>query len=291
MANEYAILTDVTVDLPAELLKTLGIPALPMPFTIDGDNYIHYADFRDISPGDFYKKLREGATAATSQVTYASYMEYFTPVLEAGKDILFIAFSSALSGNYQGSVVAAKELMEKYPARKIITVDTLAASSGEGMLVYYAARKKEEGYSLEALATWLEENKLSMCHWFTVDDLGFLRRGGRISATSATIGSMLRIKPVMHVDNAGRLIPMQKVRGRKKALRRLCEFAAQTGVNIKEQTIFICQADARDEAEFLANMIKEATDVSEIIITDIGPIIGAHAGPGTISVFFFGKAR
>ena len=288
---DYVIVTDVTVDLPAEMLTQMDIPAMPMPLVFNNNAYMHYADFREVSYANFYKSLREGGTASTSQVTNATFREYFEPYLKEGKDILYIAFSSGLSGSYNGSLSVRDALLKEYPDRKIVCVDTLAASSGEGMLVYYAAKKKDEGYSLEELALWLEEHKLHLCHWFTVDDLFFLKRGGRISATTAAIGTILKIKPVMHVDDEGHLISMEKVRSRKKALRRLIDKLLTTGTNVAEQTIFICQADALVEAQEMAETIKREAGVKEVIITEIGPIIGAHAGPGTIALFFFGEKR
>ncbi len=289
--QEYCIMTDVTADLPPEILKQCDVEALPMPFKLGGGEYTHYADFREVSVNEFYRRIQAGETASTSQVTYATFVKYFTPCLEAGKDILYIAFSSALSGTYQGAVVAAQELMEKYPGRRIVCVDTRAASAGEGMLIYYAAAKKAEGMSLDALASWLEENKLKMCHWFTVDDLHSLHRGGRISTVSWAVGSMLKIKPVLHVDNEGRLIPMRKVRGRKKALQYIIERAIETGVDLAAQTVFICQAYCMEDARHIEAVLRERAGVKQVIITDIGPIIGAHVGPGTISVFFFGRER
>lgn len=288
---DYVIVTDVTVDLPAKMLAEMDIPAMPMPLVFDNKAYTHYADFREVSYADFYKSMRNSGTASTSQVTNATFRAGFEPHLKEGKDVLYIAFSSGLSGSYGGSLTVRDELLAEYPDRKIICVDTLAASSGEGMLVYYAAQKKAEGCTLEDLAKWLEDTKLHMCHWFTVDDLHFLKRGGRISAAAAAIGSILKIKPVMHVDDEGHLIPMEKVRSRKKALRRLIDKLFETGVDIASQTIFISQADALAEAQQMADTIKEETGVKEVIVTQIGPIIGAHAGPGTIALFYFGTER
>ncbi len=289
--SDYRIFTDVTADLPDELLKEIGVEALPMPFRIGEEEHTHYADFREMPMEDFYRRVKGGEKASTSQVTYSSFMDAFTPVLEAGMDVLYLSFSSALSGTYQGSLVAVRDLIEKFPDRKIMSVDTRCASSGEGMLVYYAAKQKQEGMSMDQLVLWVEQNKLKVCHWFTVDDLHFLRSGGRISAMAATVGSMLKVKPVMHVDDAGRLVPVEKVRGRKKAIQTLIRRMAETGVDLPRQTVFLCQAVSREEAEEMAKQIKFELRVKDVIVTDIGPIIGAHAGPGTISLFFFGSGR
>jgi DegV family protein with EDD domain len=218
-------------------------------------------------------------------------MEYFEVALKKGSDILYLAFSSALSGSYQGSVVAAGELMEKYPERRILCIDTRAASAGEGMLVYYAAQKKAEGMDMDSLAAWVESNKLKMCHWFTVDDLHTLRRGGRISAMSWAVGSMLNIKPVLHVDNEGHLISMGKTRGRAASLKALVDKMEELAIEPGSQTPFISHGDCLEDVQKVVDDIKARFGVKEVIINNVGPVIGAHAGAGVVALFFLGTQR
>ena len=224
-------------------------------------------------------------------MNYQTFLDTFTPILESGRDILYLAFSSGLSGTYNGSVIAANDLMEKYPGSKVISVDTLAASVGEGLLVYTAAKKREEGLSLDELAQWVTDNRLHLCHWFTVDDLNHLKRGGRISPAVAIIGTALGIKPVMHVDDEGHLIPVSKVRGRRKSLDALVEHMAETCDKPESQTIFIGHGDSKEDAEYVAKLVRQKFKVKNIILNYIGPVIGSHSGPGTLALFFFGTHR
>ena len=224
-------------------------------------------------------------------MNYQTFLDTFTPILESGRDILYLAFSSGLSGTYNGSVIAANDLMEKYPGSKVISVDTLAASVGEGLLVYAAAKKREEGLSLDELAQWVTDNRLHLCHWFTVDDLNHLKRGGRVSPAVAIIGTALGIKPVMHVDDEGHLIPVSKVRGRRKSLDALVEHMAETCDKPESQTIFIGHGDSKEDAEYVAKLVRQKFKVKNIILNYIGPVIGSHSGPGTIALFFFGTHR
>jgi len=244
-----------------------------------------------VEPRAFYDALRAGATAKTAAANRESFIEAFEPVVAAGEDLLYIGFSSGLSATYQAAVGAAADLREKYPERKIYTVDTLAASMGEGLLVYLAVQKQKEGASIEEVRDYLEENKLRLCHWFTVNDLFFLKRGGRVSAATAVFGSMLAIKPVMHVDNEGHLINVAKARGRKAAIQELFNRMKVTAIDPASQTVFISHGDCLEEAEYLANMIKEQLQVKEVLINYVGPVIGAHSGPGTMALFFIGTER
>ncbi len=289
--KNFVIVTETTTDISDNMAKDLGIKMIPMDLELEGKSYTHYADEREISIEAFYDVLRKGGKSVTSLINTETFLSYFRPILEEGNDILYIAFSSGLSGTFNSSLIARDELLEEYPDAKIICVDTKAASAGEGLMVYSAVKKKEEGLTIDELAFWIENNTLKLCHWFTVDDLNHLRRGGRVSAISATIGTALNIKPILHVDNEGHLIPMEKVRGRKKSLIALYEHMEQTVVNPKEQVIFISHGDALEDAEFLANMIKEKLQVKEVVISKIGPVIGTHSGPGTIALFFFGTNR
>ena len=289
--RDYCIVTDSTCDLPANIVTDLGITVIPMEFQLDGTTYLNYPDGRDYDFHAFYDALRAGKASTTSQVNYQTFLDTFTPILESGRDILYLAFSSGLSGTYNGSVIAANDLMEKYPGSKVISVDTLAASVGEGLLVYTAAKKREEGLSLDELAQWVTDNRLHLCHWFTVDDLNHLKRGGRISPAVAIIGTALGIKPVMHVDDEGHLIPVSKVRGRRKSLDALVEHMAETCDKPESQTVFIGHGDSKEDAEYVAKLVRQKFKVKNIILNYIGPVIGSHSGPGTLALFFFGTHR
>ena len=289
--RDYCIVTDSTCDLPANIVTDLGITVIPMEFQLDGTTYLNYPDGRDYDFHAFYDALRAGKASTTSQVNYQTFLDTFTPILESGRDILYLAFSSGLSGTYNGSVIAANDLMEKYPGSKVISVDTLAASVGEGLLVYAAAKKREEGLSLYELAQWVTDNRLHLCHWFTVDDLNHLKRGGRVSPAVAIIGTALGIKPVMHVDDEGHLIPVSKVRGRRKSLDALVEHMAETCDKPESQTIFIGHGDSKEDAEYVAKLVRQKFKVKNIILNYIGPVIGSHSGPGTLALFFFGTHR
>ena len=289
--RDYCNVTDSTCDLPANIVTDLGITVIPMEFQLDGTTYLNYPDGRDYDFHAFYDALRAGKASTTSQVNYQTFLDTFTPILESGRDILYLAFSSGLSGTYNGSVIAANDLMEKYPGSKVISVDTLSASVGEGLLVYTAAKKREEGLSLDELAQWVTDNRLHLCHWFTVDDLNHLKRGGRISPAVAIIGTALGIKPVMHVDDEGHLIPVSKVRGRRKSLDALVEHMAETCDKPESQTIFIGHGDSKEDAEYVAKLVRQKFKVKNIILNYIGPVIGSHSGPGTLALFFFGTHR
>ncbi len=289
--RDYVIITDSTSDLTPELIKELGVTVIPMEFNVAGKNYLNYPDEREISSKEFYNLLRNEGTSSTSLINTTTFTDYFEPALKEGKDVLYMGFSSGLSGSFNASCIAAQILQEKYPDNKIYTVDTLSASMGEGLLVYHAATRKNSGMSIDDLRTWIEENKLKLCHWFTVDDLNHLKRGGRVSSTAAFIGTMLSIKPVMHVDNEGHLIPTEKARGRKISLTTLLKMMEKTAIKPEEQTIFISHGDSIEDAEFLANLIREKLNVRDIKMNYIGPVIGAHSGPGTIALFFLGTER
>lgn len=289
--RDYVIITDSTTDLTQELINELDITVIPMEFNIDGKGYLNYSDERDISYKEFYDFLRNGKNSTTSLINTATFTELFEPILEDGKDILYIAFSSGLSGTYNSSCIAAQMLSEKYTDSKIYTVDSLSASMGEGLLVYHAVNKKKEGMNIDELKDWVENNKLNLCHWFTVDDLHHLKRGGRLSSAAAIVGTMLNIKPVLNVDNEGHLIPVEKVRGRKLSITAMLKMMEKTAINPEEQTIFISHGDCLEEAEFLANLVKEKLNVKDIKMNYIGPVIGSHSGPGTIALFFLGTER
>ncbi len=287
----YVIVTDSSCDMTAQMAQELDIQVAPLSVLLEGRSYKNYLDGREIAFSDFYAALRGGKLAKTSAVNIEDFVQLFTPILEAGQDILYLGFSSALSATYQCGASAMEMLREKYPQRKLYAVDTLCASLGQGLMVYYAALKKREGLSIEQVRDYVEQNKLHLCHWFTVDDLHFLKRGGRISATTEIIGTMLSIKPVMHVDDEGRLIKVEIAKGRKGSIRRLKEKMAQSAVNPQDQVVFISHGDCLAEAQSLADMIKEQLGVKEVVLNYVGPVIGAHSGPGTIALFFLGDKR
>ena len=286
--SEYKIITDSGCDLPKEMLSKLSVQAVPLIVNFRGEAL---EDSVDEGIKEIYAGLRDGEAATTSAVNPDRWMEEMEGVLAEGQDVLVIAFSSGLSTTYQSAVIAAGELKEKYPDRKILVVDSLAASLGQGLLVWYACKKKDEGLSVEELATWVEENKLHLCHWFTVDDLMYLKRGGRISAATALVGTMLKIKPVLHMDDEGHLINMSKARGRKAAIDALAEKAVELGANYDNSTMFICHGDCVEDAEYLAKLAKEKCGAKEVFIGYTGAVIGSHSGPGTLALFFMGDHR
>ena len=289
--SEYVLFTDSNTDLPADLVQQLDLSVIPMLFEMDGKSYYNYPDNHEMDPKEFYAALRGGKVCTTSQVSPSRFDEIFSPVLESGRDILYLCFSSGLSGTYNTSRLAVEELREKFPDRKIRTVDTLAASMGQGLLVYLAAKKRQEGMSLDELGDWVEENRLKLCHWFTVDDLMFLKRGGRVSSAAAVTGTMLGIKPVLHVDDEGHLIPMEKVRGRRASLDALVKHMQATAIRPAEQTVFISHGDCQADCDYVAQQLREKMGVKEIVTSYIGPVIGAHSGPGTVALFFVGEKR
>ena len=289
--SEYIIVTDSSGDLGEELVRELDVSVLPLSFLIQGKTLKDYPDKRDMSPKEFYQLLRDGEMSTTNAVNMYQYEELLTPVLEAGKDVLILSFSSGLSATCQASRLAADELREKFPERKIQVVDTLCASAGQGMLVWYAAQKRKAGESLEAVRDWCEENKMKVCHWVTVDDLMYLKRGGRISATTALAGTLLQIKPIIHLDDEGKLNTVGKARGRKAALDLLIQKVTDTAIAPQDQTMFVSHSDCLEDAEYLAGQLKSKCGAKDVKLCDIGPVIGSHTGPGCAVVFFFGQPR
>ena len=289
--SEFVLMTDSSADLSQEMVQELGVTVLPLSFTIQGKVYRNYPDNREMDLPLFYDMLRAGELATTSAVNVAEYTQAVEPILQEKKDVLILAFSSGLSSTYQASVLAAEELREKYPDRKIYTVDTLCASLGQGLLVYLAVQEQRKGRSIEEVRDWAESTKLHLCHQFTVDDLHFLKRGGRISATTAVVGSMLQIKPVLHVDNEGRLINIGKARGRQASLKALVDKMEKTVTEEGKKTVFISHGDCRKDAVAVADMVRERFGTQDIRINYVGPVIGAHAGPGTVALFYLGTER
>ncbi len=289
--RDYIIMTDSCCDLTDEMARELELEVLPLTMHMDGQDYPNYLDGRAITNEEFYRRLRAGKMSTTSAANPEQFVEAMRPILARGKDIVCICFSSALSTTYQSAVIAAQDVGPEFPDSHIYVVDSLSASRGQGLLIYLAAQKKKEGLSAEELARWVEDNKLSLCHWFTVDDLNFLKRGGRLSAGAALFGTMLSIKPVMHTSNEGKLVPMDKVRGRKASLKALIDKVGELGVDLDKQIMFICHADCLKESEEVAAELKRRYGVREVYIHYIGPVIGSHTGPGTMGLFFVGRER
>ena len=289
--SEYVILTDSSCDLPASLADELELIVLPLTLNIEGEVYHNYLDGREIDFKPYYERLRKTTNAKTSAVNTADFIEVMEPIAQSGKDILYLGFSSGLSGTYSAGAAACRELAERWPDRKFYAVDTLCASLGQGLLVYHCCMRKKEGKSIEEVRDYAEANKLHLCHWFTVDDLMFLKRGGRISAATAIVGSMLSIKPVMHVDNEGHLIKVGTARGRKASIRALFNEMVARGIDLENQPIFISHGDCEDDAKYLADLIHAKYPGVEITINYVGPVIGTHSGPGTLALFFLGSER
>ena len=287
----YVIVTDSSADLSAQMAEKAGVQVLPLRFTVGGKTYYNWPDNREMDPKVFYRMLREGEVATTAAVNISQYLDMLEPILQSGTDVLVLSFSSGLSATYDSSRLAAEELREKYPQRKIFAVDTLCASLGQGLLVWHAAQLKDQGKSIEEVRDWVEENKLHLCHQFTVDDLHFLKRGGRISATTAVVGTMLKIKPVLHVDDGGKLVNIGKARGRKASLKALVDRMEETAIDPAGQTVFISHGDCMEDAEYVAGLVKERMGVQDVRINYVGPVIGAHSGPGTLALFYLGNRR
>ena len=285
---DYIILTDSGSDLTVEQAKELDISLIDLSVLVEDSEP---QKNRDVDAKEFYALLREKKSASTAAVNIGDFLEVMSEALEAGKDVLYIGFSSGLSSTYSAGYNAAQELAEKYPDRKIYTVDTLCASLGQGLLVYLAAKLRLEGKSIEDVRDFVEQSKLHLCHWFTVDDLFFLKRGGRVGAATAVVGTMLGIKPVMHVDNEGKLVKVTTARGRRASIDALAAKVGETGIDPADQTMFICHGDCAEDAEYLAAMLKNDYGVKEVIIGYTGVVIGSHSGPGTLALFFLGTER
>ena len=276
----YQIVTDSCCDLLPEMYDQLNLTLVPLSMEFQGKIV---DDRSDDSLKEVYAALRAGEAAKTSAVNPDRWANAMEPHLAAGTDVLVLAFSSGLSTTYQSAVIAADELREKYPERTIYVVDTLCASLGQGLLVWYACKKRDEGMSLEELHTWAEENKFHLCHWFTVDDLMYLKRGGRISAATAVIGTMLKVKPVLHMDDEGHLINMFKVRGRKAALEAIADKLGELGKGYDNSTVFICHGDCLEDARYVEKLVREKYGVKDVFINYTGAVIGSHSGPGPCS--------
>ncbi len=286
--RDYIITVNSTVDTGKEWLKERNVPVIPLKYTIDGQEY---TDMYGLSDKEFFQKLREGKMSVTSQINPEEAKEMLEPYVKEGKDVLHLAFSSALSGTCNSMKIAAEELQEEYPEAKVIVVDTLCACMGEAMLLYYALKQKEAGKAIEEVAQWAEENKLHVCHNVTVDDLFHLHRGGRVSKTAAVLGTMVKVKPIIHMDDNGALQVIGKERGRKKSLHKIVDMAVERSEGWDNEIIMITHGDCLEDAEYVAKLVREKMGVENVLIHNIGTVIGSHTGPGVVATFCMGNKR
>ena len=288
--RDYVIFTDSACDIKPELLEEWGVPYRSLTFRFDGEEKEYSND--DMSVAEFYDKMRVGGVAKTAAVNAEAFAEMFEEeALKLGKDVLYIGFSSGLSTTYNSARIASVELQEKYPEAKIVVVDSLSASAGEGLMVYLTLEQKKNGATIEEAEAFARNLVGRMGIWFTVDDLVYLKRGGRVSPTAAFVGNLLGIKPVLYMDNEGHLIPVSKVRGRRNAIVSMADKYTEKAVDKENGSVFISHGDCESDAKLLSDIIKERHGVEVKIITDVGPVIGAHSGPGTLALFFVADAR
>lgn len=289
--RDYVIMTDSCCDLTDQMARELELEVLPLTMHMDGQDYPNDLAGTAISNQEFYKRIRAGKLATTSAVNVGQFQDAMRRVLESGRDIVCVCFSSALSTTYQSAVIAAEDLRAEFPEAEIHVVDSLSASLGQGLLLYLAVEQKRKGLTAAELAKWVEDNRLTVCHWFTVDDLNFLKRGGRVSATTALLGTMLSIKPIMHTSDEGKLVPVSKARGRKAAIAALLDKIEDLSIHPEKQTMFICHADCEEDAKAVAQTIQDRFGTPTVHINYIGPVIGSHTGPNTMGLFFVGTKR
>lgn len=285
LMSNYVLITDSASDLPSEIAESLEVEILPMKYMVNDTPCVD----KDFDMENFYNLLRGKALSLTSQTNVEEFSNYFSGYLENGKDILYVGFPLSLSGMNNSARVAAKELSEKYPERKIIVIDSVSASIGQGLLVYYAALKKKSGATIDEVADFVNNNKLKFCHWFTVDDLYFLKRGGRISQATAVVGSILNVKPLLSMNDEGKLYVFDKIRGKKKVLDLMSSKIENLNSNYKK--VFVGHADCLDDAKYVAERISSENHSLDVTITHLGPIIGTHTGPGTVALAFVGNSR
>ena len=286
--STYQIITDSGSDLCAAFLADIQVKSASLTVNFQGQTL---PDSVDNGIKAIYDGLRAGETATTSAINPEGWKDAIRPALEAGEDVLVIAFSSGLSTTYQSAVIATDELQEDFPQRKVLVVDSLCASLGQGLLVWHAAKKRDEGLSLEALAAWVENIRPNLAHWFTVDSLVYLKRGGRVSAATALVGTMLNIKPILHVDDEGHLTSVTTVRGRKASIKALADKLGETILPEEKGTAYICHGDCLEDAQYLSDLIREKYGVQEVYIGYTGAVIGSHSGPGTLALFYLGEHR
>ncbi len=286
--RDYVITVNSTVDLPKEWLEERHVPVVPLKYTIDGETY---TDMEGLTGKEFFAKLREGKMSVTSQVNPEEAVDLLEPYVKEGKDILHLGFSSGLSGTLNSMRIAGQMLEEKYPEAKVVVIDTLCACLGEGLLLYKALQEKAKGRTIDELAQWVEENKLHICHDVTVDDLNHLHRVGRVSKTTAVLGTLVQIKPIIHMDNNGKLQVIGKERGRKKSLNKIVDMAAEQAKGWDNDIIMITHGDCIEDAEYVAKLVREKMGIDNILINNIGTVIGSHTGPGVVAVFCMGNKR
>lgn len=286
--NEFVIVSDSTVDLPKEYLREKQVPIISLSYVMDG---VTYEEMNGLSHKEFFEKLRAGSLPTTSQINPQQAREALEPFAREGKDILYIGFSSGLSGSYNSVRMAAEELKEEYPEVDIVTVDSLCACMGEGLLLYKALQLKEQGMAMKEIAEWVENNKLHICHNVTVDDLNHLHRGGRISKTTAVVGSMIKIKPIIHMSNEGKLVVIGKERGRKKSLISIVDRMEKQMQGYENDIVMITHGDCIEDAEFVKKQVEERFGIHNVLINGIGSVIGSHTGAGVVAVFFMGDKR
>ncbi|MDD2354896.1 MAG: DegV family protein [Lachnospiraceae bacterium] len=290
--RDYQIITDATCDMNQDLLDKNNILVIPMDVKMtDGEEFLHYPDFRNYSSEAFYAKIKSGVMASTTQITPSKYIDFFSPVLDSGKDILYICFSSGMSGTWESSMLAANVLAEKYEGQRVVSIDSLCACGGEGVFALKAAENKQNGMDIDENAKWLTENRLKLAHYFTVDSLDCLKRGGRISKATAIIGTALDIKPILYVNDEGKLVVYKKVRGRKTSLHYMITLTKETIVDPESQTLYITQADCADEAEEFRKEVMREIPCKDVVITKVGPVVGTHTGPDHVCLFSWGTGR
>lgn len=289
----YRIFTDSCCDLDAEMANKINVEVLPLKFTVNGRGYANYLDGRDMTSDEFFKLLRSGAEFKTSAINIGEFEDAFTEAIKNGEDVIYIGFSSAMSSTYSSAKIASEELSEKYPDSKIYAIDSLCGSVGQGLMCYLASQKAKEGATIDELRDYVEQTKGHLCHWFSVDDLNFLKRGGRVSAAAALVGSVLGIKPVLHNNDNGMLVRTGIVRGRAQALKAIVDKMESLAVNPSEQTVFIGHTDCIDDALSVKADVMERFGIPDekVYISCSGPVISSHTGPGTIAVFFIGTER
>lgn len=286
---DYVICTDSACDIKREMLDAWGVRSISLTFRFTDEDKTYYNDEVDVN--EFYARMRAGGVAKTAAINSAEFSAMFEPILAEGLDVLYLGFSSGLSTTFNSARIAAEDLSEKYPGRRIVIVDTLAASAGQGLLVRLVVDKKNSGADIDAASEYAKTMVPKICHWFTVDDLVYLQRGGRISSAAAFFGNALGIKPVLHVDDEGHLINVMKVRGRRNAVNTLVEKYQELADDREGGLIYISHADSMNDVQILVNAFKEKFGATVDVITDVGPVIGAHSGPGTLALFFVGKAK
>lgn len=287
----YDIITDSTADLTVEQINRFNLKVTSFSYMIGEDNFSGFKNGKYSDLKSFYDRMRNGEPSGTAQLSRHDIAEIFESSLKEGKDVLYIGFSSGLSGTMNSSVIVAEELSKKYPHNKVYAVDSLAASMGQGLIVYHAAELKEQGKTIDEVKKWVEENRLRLCHWFTVDDLKYLKRGGRISPTTAFVGTLMGIKPILHVDDAGHLVPISKIRGRLHSIEEIFRHMKETVEDPENQVIFIGHGDCPDDADYLERLVRKEWKVRDVVTNYIDATIGAHSGPGTLAIFYLGSKR